>query len=276
MKTPLPLLTLLLASLISFTSGAAETTKTAAPTDPEVKANFDKINTKLRAGKRTQEELADEVKTFDDLIAAKRKTDPEIAAYAAYLKATLFLQVFRETENGNAMLNAIPADFPNTYYAKRAQSTLAAAKQRAEAEAKFAVGNKFPDFSEKDLDGKPLSIAGLKGKVVLVDFWATWCGPCVGELPNVKKAYEKHHAAGFEIVGISLDDSHKKLTDFIAKNKMPWPQFFDGGGWKNKLAQEYGIHSIPATFLLDSKGKIIARDLRGPALEAAVAKALKK
>lgn len=273
MKTPLLLLSLLLASLL--TASAQTAPPAAPPSDAEVKANFDKINAKLREGKRTPADLADEVKAFDDLIAAKRKDAPEAAAYAAYLKATLFLQVFQDPDQGNALLKAVPAEFPGTFYGRRASDVLAALERQAQAEAQLAIGKKFPDFAEKDLDGKPLSIAALKGKVVLVDFWATWCGPCIGELPHVKDAYAKHRAKGFEIVGISLDSDRRKLTDFLAKNQMTWPQFFDGKGWQNKLAQQYGIDSIPATFLLDAEGTIIAKNLRGPALEAAVAKALK-
>ena len=136
------------------------------------------------------------------------------------------------------------------------------------------VGSPFPDFSEKDVDGKPISVGAYKGKIVLVDFWATWCGPCVGELPNVLQTYEKYHAKGFEVVGISLDSDKGKLTSFVKAKKMPWQQFFDGGGWKNKLAQQYNVHSIPATYLVDKDGKIIAKNLRGPALEQEVAKAL--
>jgi len=121
-----------------------------------------------------------------------------------------------------------------------------------------------------------MKLSEYKGKVVLVDFWATWCGPCVGELPNVLEAYKKHHDAGFEILGISLDSDKAKLTAFIKQKEMPWKQYFDGKGWQTKLAQEYGINSIPATYLLDREGKIIARNLRGEALGEEVAKALAK
>jgi len=112
--------------------------------------------------------------------------------------------------------------------------------------------------------------------LVLVDFWATWCGPCRAELPNVLKTYQKYHAKGFEIVGISLDDDQAKLTAFIKQQNMVWPQFFDGQGWQNKLAVKYGVESIPATFLLDGTGKIIGKDLRGEELDQAVGDALAK
>ena len=119
-----------------------------------------------------------------------------------------------------------------------------------------------------------MSVGNYKGKIVLVDFWATWCGPCVGELPNVLKTYEKYHAKGFEIVGVSLDSDKDKLTSFIKAKNMTWQQFFDGGGWKNKVSTQYTVHSIPATYLIGKDGKLLAKNLRGPALEEAVGKAL--
>jgi thiol-disulfide isomerase/thioredoxin len=143
----------------------------------------------------------------------------------------------------------------------------------AETEKK-QIGAPLKDFDEKDLEGKPLSIASRKGKVVLIDFWATWCGPCVRELPNVLKTYEKYHDKGFEIIGISLDSDKDKLTTFIKEKKMTWPQYFDGKGWQNKVSTQYGIQSIPATYLIDKEGKVLAIGLRGEALEAAVGKAL--
>jgi thiol-disulfide isomerase/thioredoxin len=106
------------------------------------------------------------------------------------------------------------------------------------------------------VDGRKVDMSKLKGKVVLIDFWATWCGPCVGEVPNVKKIYDQFHGKGFEIVGISLDKDKDSLTKFTAEHKMEWPQFFDGLFWQNKYAVQYGIESIPAMWLVDKKGNL--------------------
>jgi thiol-disulfide isomerase/thioredoxin len=124
------------------------------------------------------------------------------------------------------------------------------------------------------LDGRAVDLAAMTNKVVLVDFWATWCGPCRAELPNVKAAYDQHHAQGFEIIGVSLDDDRAKLEAFVKEKAMPWPQHFDGKGWENELGQANGIASIPATFLIGKDGKVAATDLRGDALGLKVAELL--
>jgi thiol-disulfide isomerase/thioredoxin len=124
------------------------------------------------------------------------------------------------------------------------------------------------------VDGSKFSLAQWKGKVVLIDFWATWCGPCMRELPNVKATYQAHHKDGFEIIGVSLDQDKAKLQQVIAAQGISWPQLFDGNGWDNVIAQQCAVRSIPATFLVGKDGVLIAAGLRGAQLDAAIAKAL--
>lgn len=124
-----------------------------------------------------------------------------------------------------------------------------------------AIGHPL-DVKFTALDGREVDLAKLKGKVVLVDFWATWCGPCVGEVPNVKAAYNKLHSRGFEIVGISLDKDKDALENFVKSKDMPWPQYFDGKGWQNKYAQYCGVESIPAMWLVGRDGLVTDTDGR--------------
>jgi peroxiredoxin len=256
---------------------AAETNSTAA----DLKALVTKVQAKLNAGKATEADLAGEFKEFDALLAKHKDEKTDDVAQILFMKAMLYLEILDNAEKGSALVQQVKQDYPDTQTGKNADKILEQIKQQAETkkiQSSLVPGVRFPDFDEKDVAGKPLSIANYKGKVVLLDFWATWCGPCVAELPNVLKTYEKHHAAGFEIIGISLDreNDKDKLISFTKEKNMPWQQYFDGLYWQNKLAAKYGITSIPATYLLDGEGKIIAKNLRGDALEAAVAKALEK
>jgi len=241
----------------------------------EFKPLFERITAKIKAGQTTETELAPEVTAMDALLAKYSSEKTDDVAMIALMKARLYLEVFENPEKAVELLKKIKTDFPDSEISGNVDRIVEAVEKQAAATAMLAVGKPFPPFAEQDLDGKPLTLADFKGKVVLIDFWATWCGPCVQELPNVLAAYGKYHDKGFEIIGISLDQSRDALTTFIKEKNMPWPQYFDGLGWKSKLGQEYGIQAIPATFLLDGEGKIIARDLRGPALDHKLATLLK-
>ena len=118
---------------------------------------------------------------------------------------------------------------------------------------KAKVGKPFV-LKFKATDGREVDLSKMKGKVVLVDFWATWCGPCMKELPNVKAAYDRLHDKGFEIVGISFDNKKEALNHVLKKVKMDWPQYFDGRGWENRIGEKLGIESIPTMWLIDRKG----------------------
>ena len=134
------------------------------------------------------------------------------------------------------------------------------------------IGSDPIAIDKPDTDGKAINLAEYKDKVVLLDFWATWCGPCVAEMPNVIAAYEKYHDKGFEIVGISLDEDRAAFDTFIADKKMTWRQHYDGNGWKNEVAVAYGVQSIPATYLIGRDGKVLAMNLRGEELLARLEK----
>ena len=134
--------------------------------------------------------------------------------------------------------------------------------------AATSINSKFVDLGLSGPQGQTVWVGDYVGqnKLVLIDFWASWCGPCIRELPNVVKAYERFHDKGLEIVGVSLDKDKASWLAAIEQTGQKWPQMSDLKGWDCAGAQIYGIQSIPANVLIDSHGKIVARDLRGDAL----------
>lgn len=131
-----------------------------------------------------------------------------------------------------------------------------------------AIGRKAPEFTAKTVDGKEFKLSDQRGRFVLIDFWATWCAPCVAELPTVKKVYEEFGASGFTVVSISFDRNAETAAKYMREKEMPWTQIWAENGANGPLAQLYGVSGIPATFLIDPDGNIVAMDLRGPKLRA--------
>lgn len=206
-------------------------------------------------------------------IDSNPEADPNKVAYAHYSLAESY------KNNGSFDLakkqyQRLIADFPDAN-----EKMLAMAKSNLEdmdVIKQLAIGGEPIAFNVKDLDGNPLSIEKFKGKVVLLDFWATWCRPCIAEMPNVKRLYDQYQKEGFEIIGISLDQQKAALESYIKRNEIKWPQFFDGLAWNNEIAQRYKVRSIPATYLLDRNGKIRYKSVRGPELARAVEKLIKE
>ena len=138
-----------------------------------------------------------------------------------------------------------------------------------------SIGSLAPEIELPDPDGKAVSLSSFRGKHILLDFWAAWCGPCRRENPNLVRVYTNYKDRGFEIFQVSLDRTHEEWVRAIKADKLDWIHVSDLKYWNSIAAKKYGVQSIPASFLLDPEGKIIARDLRGPALEAKLKEILK-
>lgn len=139
--------------------------------------------------------------------------------------------------------------------------------QELDRKRAFVEGAVAPDFTQPTPDDQTKSLSSLRGKIVLVDFWASWCGPCRKDNPAVVKLYETYKDKGFDILGVSLDRDKERWLQAIAQDGLVWNHVSDLKGWQNAVAQKYGVSSIPHTVLVDREGRIIARGLRGPALE---------
>lgn len=133
--------------------------------------------------------------------------------------------------------------------------------------SKLAIGSVAPEIIQADINGKNIPLSELKGKYVLIDFWATWCGPCHREIPNLKQAYNLYNSKGFEIYSVSLDENREKWLKTIEDKELSWVHVGDMLGWRNEAALAYNVEAIPFTILLDKEGKIIAKNLRGQDLE---------
>jgi len=175
---------------------------------------------------------------------------------------------YYELDDLEDVLSTLDPGIQNSKYYKTFLETI-------ETLRKVEIGQPAPDFSQNDTLGSPVSLSSQKGKYVLVDFWASWCGPCRAENPNVVEAFQKYNAKGFTVLGVSLDRDKAKWLQAIAADKLTWTHISDLKYWDNAAAKLYGVKSIPGNFLINPSGIIIGKNLRGQALLDKLAELMK-
>ena len=221
-----------------------------------------------------QDELMDEMnKMIDNMTAFANKVFKEErnslipVVFAGYYFVDNGVEAYDELVKENVM-------FANHPYLKKTRDDVEAILKPKDSPKTAFIGQQFTDLEMADPDGKMHKISELvgEGKYVLVDFWASWCGPCRAEMPNVLEAYNKYHEKGFEVIGVSFDEKKDAWIKAVNQLKMPWLQISDLKGWKCAAAPIYKIDGIPDNILIDPQGKIIERALRGKALQSRLQK----
>lgn len=195
------------------------------------------------------------------------KTHPKsaVSGYAIYFN---YQGPNVKGEELEKLVGLLDKSFLKTKYGELAQEKLVQLRGTT-------IGYPAINFSQASPEGKMIKLSDFKGKYVLVDFWASWCGPCRAENPNVVNAYQKYKDKGFTVFGVALDSNKDAWLKAIEKDNLTWPQVSDLKGWANEAAKLYGITSIPQNLLLDKDGKIVAKNLRGPDLDAALEELIK-
>ena len=201
-------------------------------------------------------------------LVAKNKSSLAVLAGIQQLNPNKYLSLYKEVEV------ALAAKYPNSKYLVNLKKDITAFENQTQKAGKLAPGTEAPDFTLTTPEGKPLTLSSFRGKIVMIDFWASWCGPCRKENPNVVAMYKKLHSKGFEIYSVSLDDNKDKWLTAIKTDGLLWNHASDLKGWDSQAAKLYGVDGIPFTVLLDKEGKIIDKGLRGKELEARVEAAL--
>ena len=187
---------------------------------------------------------------------------------AALLPVLSLVNMENETETYGNILNQISVGFPESSTIKEIQKQFIALKAKKESENILGTGKEAPDFTETKLEVGTMSLSDLRGQVVLLDFWVSWCGPCRRENPNVVKLYNKYKEDGFTVMSVSLDKDKSKWQAAIKSDKLTWTNHVsDLKGWSSAAAKKYNVRGIPFTVLIDKEGKIIKSNLRGEELE---------
>lgn len=222
-----------------------------------------------------QQELVDafesvrgEYQEYQREFLMENSTSPACISILGELDPEENLDIYKKVQSG------IRDQFSDHLYFSMLSNQIAEAEKRQASSAKLQPGNVAPEIELDNPEGKTIPLSSLRGKVVLIDFWASWCKPCRRENPNVVKMYNELKDDGFEIYGVSLDRDKGKWVQAIKQDGLTWPQVSDLQFWNSAAAQLYNVSSIPHTVLVDREGKIIASGLRGQALEAKVKESL--
>ncbi len=263
------------------------------PADIEIKGDIDSLQNLDILGSNTQEVFNQYGEGIGDLVKQQRQIYQEYQMAASqkdeakmkqaeekYMKVDSLKNIYNDNfikENPNNVAAAFVA-FTNSYtYDLEKLNEIVNSfdtaihksvyyqkiNERLNKLKNTQVGKVAPNFTMKDVDGKAVSLKDFRGKYLLLDFWASWCGPCRKENPTVVKAYKKFHKKNFTVLGVSLDDNKDNWLKAIEKDNLTWTHLSDLKGWRNEASQLYGVMSIPQNFLLDKNGVIIAKDLRG-------------
>jgi thiol-disulfide isomerase/thioredoxin len=222
--------------------------------------------------KKDQKKLAEIMAGYEKSGAAFSQKVKAMLPSMGVSMATLFATNFIDPQTDFKTLDTLARKFekerPNM---KQAQVFVGNVKRMRGVQ----IGDVAPEIAIPDTLGRELKLSSLKGKYVLIDFWASWCGPCRQENPNVVQVYKKYKDRGFTILSVSLDDNKASWLKAIAKDGLTWSHVSELKKWNSVVAQTYGVNGIPAAFLLDKDGKVIAKNLRGDALEAKLAEVMK-
>ncbi len=197
---------------------------------------------------RTRDLTDEEINKIVTEILAADDADKDTKAFASFMRV---MDSAAKPEEFSKLAETHMKDFPDFRGNPQIEGQLKT------IETEKALKEKPLELSFTATDGKEIDVSKMRGKVILVDFWATWCGPCVAEIPNVVATYKKLHEKGFEIVGISFDQDKDKLATMTKEKEMPWSQYFDGEGWGNKFGKQFGITSIPRMWLINKKGMVV-------------------